>query len=209
MLYIDHREKRSGIPALLEKRGIPIGFKKLDAGDYQLNNILLIERKSKTDFVRSILDNSLFPQCGKLKNSGYSSLMIIEGNPYLSGSEISKPAIKGTLLSITTNWQIPIFYSSGKEDTAVTIERLIHQFHNNAAGFLKRRSKPKRYRNKQVFFVEGLPGISHILARKLLHEFKTISELVHANVEELVIVNGIGKTRANNIYNFLHRKFTE
>ena len=67
----DYRETPSGIPDLLSSfENVDLKLKNMKAGDYFLNNNLLIERKSKEDFVQSLMQNRLFEQCLKLvKNS--------------------------------------------------------------------------------------------------------------------------------------------
>jgi Fanconi anemia group M protein len=89
----DYREGQSGIPDLLIEKGVDISIDELPAGDYLINENILVERKTKDDFVLSLINNRLF----------------IEGNPYKTTYNISYQAVKGALLSISLIWQIPVF----------------------------------------------------------------------------------------------------
>ena len=107
-LTADNREKSSGIPALLRNRFASVQMAQLAAGDYLVNEEIIIERKTKEDFVQSLLDGRLFAQCARLRKTGLVPLLIVEGNPYKTTHHIAPTAIKGALLSINLSWQIPI-----------------------------------------------------------------------------------------------------
>lgn len=207
VITIDYRERPSGIPQMLRNEFSYMTFGNLNAGDYQIHNTIIIERKTAQDFIRSLTHQELFNQCKKLKQSGFPVLMIIEGNPLKTSSEIKTKAVKGTLLAITGCWQIPVFYTSSKQETAKTILRLSQNEIVSKRAPIARKAKPKHLVNKQLFFLQGLPGISKILSYDLLKEFKTIEKLLVADIKSLQKIRGIGKTKAQNIYNFLHKEF--
>ena len=54
-IIADNREKRSGLPDLLSKMDIEFSQADLIAGDYLINDEILIERKTKHDFIQSLL----------------------------------------------------------------------------------------------------------------------------------------------------------
>ena len=61
----DFREKRSGIPEMLIQKNAEVGFSNLIAGDYIINNQIIVERKSAEDcisflFVVATLEVSIF-----------------------------------------------------------------------------------------------------------------------------------------------------
>ncbi|MCF8230015.1 MAG: hypothetical protein K9G58_11935 [Bacteroidales bacterium] len=209
LITADHREKASSIPDQLKnKYFLTLEYKLLKSGDYLINNQFLIERKTNQDFIRSLIGNQLFEQCRKIKQSRLPSLLIIEGNPFHTNSKISSQAIKAALLAITASWQIPVFYSSDQKDTAHTILKLAKSSFYPRTMFLQREPKPKKIRSKQSFFVQGLPGISKTLSHQLLLEFQTIENLIKSDVKTLMKIRGIGKKKAETIYEFIHKKFT-
>jgi Fanconi anemia group M protein len=99
-IIADNREKSSGIPELLSAKNVNVIMQQLFAGDYMINDEIVIERKTSEDFVQSIINGRLFGQCAKLKRTGAIPLIIVEGNPYKTGHRISSEAVKGALLSV-------------------------------------------------------------------------------------------------------------
>src|SRR3954470_22759398 len=81
MLLFDHGERRSGVPAELERlRGHARG-PRLPAGDYVVSDRLVVERKGPTDLAASIKDRRLFEQLARLADAYPSVVLIIEGYP--------------------------------------------------------------------------------------------------------------------------------
>jgi hypothetical protein len=66
MVLFDHGERRSGVPAQLERLGIDLQGARLPAGDYVVSDRLVVERKGATDLAASIKDRRLFEQLGRL-----------------------------------------------------------------------------------------------------------------------------------------------
>jgi len=54
MITSDHREQSSSIPNLLRNKGLQVKITTLKTGDFLINEALLTERKSATDFIQSI-----------------------------------------------------------------------------------------------------------------------------------------------------------
>ena len=205
-IIADNRERQSGIPDLLKPKVANLSFSQLYAGDYIINESIIIERKTKTDFVQSIINGRLFEQCAKLSKTGMLPLIIVEGNPFKTGHNIKPESIKGALLSITVSWQIPVIRSSGKEDTADMILMTARQNSNPTLFIRKTGYKPKFQQNSKHYFVGNMPGVGSKLATALLKHFGTIEDIVLANASDLMEVEGIGKKKADRLYAFFREK---
>ena len=202
IITIDNREKNSGIADKLASKNVNIIFRQLFVGDYLINDDIVIERKTSEDFVQSIINGRLFSQCAKLRKSGAVPLIIVEGNPFKTRHKIRDEAFKGALLSVSLSWQIPVIRSSGKEDTARLIVMASKQ-HESPTVFIRRKGiKPKKAQKQQHYLVEGLPGIGPALAHRLLLHFKTIEQIILADVKSLEKVEGIGKNKAAKLFKF-------
>ena len=203
VVIADYREVRSGIPRLLCEKGCETEVVELKVGDYLINGRIIIERKSKEDFVMSLIQNRLFGQCRKLRKSKYFPGMLIEGNPYKTNHDVTREAIRGALLSVSISWQIPINYSSGYEDTVDLLMMMAQQ--DQKEQFVTRRQgyKPKSMRNGRLYFLQGLPLVGPKIARDLLKHFGSARKVIQAGEAELVKVSGIGKERAERIRRFL------
>jgi len=79
-IVVDEREKKSGIPVLLQQAGAMIDFAQLIVGDYIVSPETAIERKTIQDLLNSIYDGRLFVQCSHLTEHYVKPVLIIEGN---------------------------------------------------------------------------------------------------------------------------------
>jgi len=206
-IVADHREFPSGIPSLLLGNKIETILENMVAGDYLINGEILIERKTAEDFIQSITNNRLFPQCEKLKRAMAIHIIIIEGNPYKTDHKISKNAVQGALLSISVAWQIPILFSKDKTDTIDILIKTGKQMFIDRIPKLRKGHKPKKPRNQQLYFLQGLPSIGPSLAYRLLLHFGSIAKIMKATKKQLVKVDGIGETKARKIVDFVNRGF--
>ena len=77
------------------------------------------------------------------------------------------------------------------------------QQHESPPVFIRRKGiKPKKAQRQQDYFIQGLPGIGPGLAHRLLFHFKTIDQIVLADIKSLEKVEGIGKEKAAKLFNF-------
>ncbi len=206
IIIADNRERTSGIPEILAEKKIHVSMKQLVTGDYIINDEIVIERKTSSDFVQSIINGRLFNQCARLRKTMMTPLIIVEGNPYKTRHDINPKAIKGALLSVSLRWQIPIIRSSGREDTVELIIMALNQ-HNNPPVFISGRATVLRKKQNQMhFFIQGLPGVGPALAQRLLAHFGTIEQMVLADTKTLENVEGIGKTKATKLYDLFRSR---
>ncbi|MDI6751930.1 MAG: ERCC4 domain-containing protein [bacterium] len=91
-IRMDFREERSGIWKILTERfEIEVVKDRLLVGDYLIKDIV-VERKTASDFVQSIIDGRLFIQAKRMK--GYNDLIaifIVEGDIFIRPPLISTP----------------------------------------------------------------------------------------------------------------------
>jgi Fanconi anemia group M protein len=205
-ITIDHREKPSHVPELLEAEGSGISFSTLEAGDYLVNNEVLIERKTAGDFVQSILSGRLFGQCSKLRKTPYVCLIIIEGSLSDDRLNTSLEAIQGALLSVMTRWQIPVYLASDKHETTSAIIRIGKQNFKGHDIQLPKQTGARKSYGSQVFFLQGLSSVGPQLAQRLLKQFGSIAKIANASAKELQSVEGIGKRKASMLSDFFRRE---
>lgn len=202
-IIADYREERSGIPDLLRQMGCRVKVTSLKAGDYIVNDSITIERKSKEDFVLSLMKGRLFKQCVMLQKSGYVPTLLIEGNPYHTVHDISREAIRGALLSVSLAWQIPVNYSANTNDTAGLIMMIARQNPKEKNTTYRYGYKPKTLRKQQLNFLQGLPLIGPKLAIELMNYFGSLEHILTASEDELAKTPGIGKQIASKISRFM------
>jgi len=195
-VIIDYREKSSGLQKSLAAH-FTVVVKKISYGDYLINGRITVERKTARDFLLSIIDLRLFKQAVSLKKYCSTPLLLIEGNPYATGLDFDQKAIKGAILSVQCNWQIPIIFSHSKENS-VEILAIIGRQDAVATNVVHMRGgyRPKKLKSKQLYLLQGLPDIGPKLAHRLLDHFKSAFRVMCATIEELMEVEGVGQTRA-------------
>ena len=205
IILIDYREKNSLVASYLIKQGFEINFRELKIGDYIVKNIV-IERKTVSDFISSMINKRLHRQIEELKQYE-NKLLIIEG---ISEQEIYKDensginanAIRGFLLSIALKHKIPLIFTKNSEDTA----RFIGVLSKKKEKEINLNAKKKNLNKKEQlqFIIESFPGIGPKKSRKLLEKFGTIQNIILAPTEELEKILGI---RAEHIREIIERKY--
>ena len=85
-------------------------------------------------------------------------------------------------------------------ETAKLMVYATHQIRSVARNALQRSGyQPKTKQKRQLFILQGLPGIGRERAIKLLDRFGSVERVITANREELESVDGIGKDTADKI----------
>ena len=199
----DYREVPSKIPDFIKEKGAAIELRNLKTGDYIVNDEVLFERKSRDDFVLSIIQGRLFSQCARMKRSDYHNVLLIEGNPYKTCHDISRQAIQGALLSVSVSWQIPIIFSSSPHDSADMLLTAGDQLVRINYNYIRKGYKPKSVKRKSLYFLQGLPAVGPSTAKALLERFGTPEKVILATEDELMEIEGLGATKARRIREFL------
>ena len=198
----DFREDDSKVREILTRQyGIKLTRANLSAGDYIIDDEIVIERKTTLDFAQSVIDGRLFKQAAKMKQLFDFFIFIIEGdNLYNPSINIHPHAILGALVSLALAWRIPVFFSKDMEETALLLWLIANQKTLTYSEFSYRPGRrPKQLRKKQLYILEGLPQIGPKLAIQLLEHFGSVEAVITASEEELMGIQGLGKIKAMKI----------
>ena len=202
----DDREATRGVvDAFLEMDDVSVSVKRLSVGDYEVDNSLLFERKTLVDFVASIKDGRLFYQAYKLLYAPFQTVVILEGiSSDLSSSGMRREAIQGAIVSLGIQYGIPILRSKNAGESAGLMIYAAKQIRRDGrqTGF-RYGKKPKVRRKRQLYILQGLPGVGPKKAGQLLECFGSVREIVTASHDELVSVRGIGNYTAKAIYDIV------
>ncbi|MFP3162711.1 MAG: 3'-flap repair endonuclease Xpf [Acidianus hospitalis] len=206
-IYVDNREKNSGIPEILKDIGISVIIEQLDVADYVLADGVAVERKSVSDLVNSVFDKRFFDQINRLTSAYETSFLLIEGNLNRIREITEKwKAINSALISIIVDYDVKVIYSSDKRDTAEVLVKLAEKFqeHGGKKRIINLHDKPKfeSIKDIQLYVVESFPNIGEVNAKKLLEKFSTIRNICNASISDLERVLGSRK-RAEELYKIL------
>ncbi|MEK6985768.1 MAG: DEAD/DEAH box helicase [Candidatus Thermoplasmatota archaeon] len=199
----DHREQSGAVVRHLHDLGATLEARQLEIADFILSDRVAVERKSAADFVDSLVDGRLFEQIRQLKEYP-KPFLLIEGESLHGHRGVSPEAIQGALASILIDYGIPILQVRDGAETA----RFLHavakreQFTSDRKVAV-RPGKPSTDADLRRFLVAGLPGVSEVLADRLLARFGSPANVFAASARELAEIDGIGEQKADAIRRIL------
>ena len=201
-IIVDDRECKSKvILSLLENENMNISVRRLPVGDYQISNRVVVERKTIRDFGKSVVDGRLFKQMIRLANSTYQGVMILEGTiADTVDLKMTTASMQGALITVSLILGIPVLRSRDPSETASLIVYAGRQLNSITRGGIQRYGyRPKGSRKRQLYILQGLPGIGPKKAGRLLDRFGSVEAAVTASSTELQSVEGVGKSIAERI----------
>ncbi|MCF6174366.1 MAG: helix-hairpin-helix domain-containing protein [Victivallaceae bacterium] len=194
-ILIDHREQADTlINCLTQQHGISVESRQLKFGDYHIYPDTVVERKTTRDFCLSIIDGRLFNQAFRLAQLDENPLIIIEGEHFLDHDiDIKLSAVRGALISLAQTYRIPVLRTHNETDTAWHLAQLYVQRERigKNRGVLTGYN-PQRLDTKKQRLLCTLPGIGTKMAKTLLEEFDSVSNVINASRDELLKVPGMG-----------------
>ncbi len=205
-VYADIRERGTRTAALLERKAVVI-YRRLDVGDYLVSSEAVVERKTISDYLKSLYDGRLFDQARRIAETYQFPIMVIEGSklPYMD-----RLKFYSSMTSLVVDYGFRVFIALRPEDSADIIYGIAKKFASGRKGqYMVVHKKPKLStpREWQLYIVQSLPYIGVKLAERLLQYFGSIEKIVNAPVSELSKVPGIGEKRAEEIYRLLHSSY--
>jgi DNA excision repair protein ERCC-4 len=153
------------------------------------------------DFAVSIVDGRLFKQMLALLKSKFRAVLILEG----SGKDamavgVRREALQGALITISLILGIPVLRSMATEETARLIVYAARQQQSiERAGCPRPGYRPKGKKGRQLYILQGLPGVGHERALRLLEKFGSVEAIMSASREDLLTVEGVGAKTADRI----------
>lgn len=200
-IIADHREVPSGVVRELAQLGVTIEARQLEVGDYILSDRVGVERKNVSDFLQSIVDKRLLDQARRLSQAFERPILVLEGEGLYSQRAIHPNAVRGALAAIAIDMGVTIIPTIDEKDTAAVLAIIARREQIEEARKVAVRGEVKglTLQEQQRFVVEGLPGVSAVLAERLLEHFGTVENVMTASEKELQEVKGIGPEKAREI----------
>lgn len=209
-IVADTREAASGIPTLLEKKGVFVQMRTLDVGDYVIARHA-VERKTVRDFIGSLYGGRLFEQANRISQSYKDFMLIVEGDSQEVLGELKNPRVYwGTLLALSFDFNFKIVFTYDREQTADLLYVLATRLHGRAKAvrpLLVKKPRLATTRDWQLLVLGSLPTIGPRLAEKLLQSFGTVRNVLRASRSELAVKGGIGAARAKRIQELLDAEY--
>ena len=209
---MDHREakNRKLVMALANHPGVYLEMVTLKTGDFLVDNLLLIERKTFIDFAASIKDGRLFRQAARLSSAKKYAAIVLEGTSGdMKKIRMKREALQGALICLSLKFNLPVLRSMSPEESAWLIIAAAGQCTTT------RRTKkhpfsrpsPSKRRDKvqhQLFILQGLPGIGPNKAKLLLKTFGSLKAVFSADPSAFKKVDGIGSVIGEKIWEIIN-----
>ena len=200
----DLHEKNSLVISELISLRIDVDFQHLKIGDYLVKGAV-VERKTISDFMSSMVNGRLVNQLEELKQYE-NKLLLIEGldeqELYTDSADrggIHPNSIRGFLLSIVLKHKVPVIFTKNYADTARFISVLSKRKETELP--LNARKKSLSDKETMQFVIESFPGIGPKTAKKLLKKFGTIKNIINARKDKLKAEIGKKAESVNKIVN--------
>jgi Fanconi anemia group M protein len=209
-IFVDYREKGSGVIKELIESGAKINLQKLEVGDFLLSDKCVVEYKKVPDFVDSIIDGRMMSQVKNLKNSYERPIIIIEGEENIySQRKIHPNAIRGTMAMIAVSYGLPIIQTKDSKETAAFLSVIAKREQESGKTFNPHGSrKPMTLKEQQEYIVSALPSIGPSTAKRLLEKFGSVLNIMNASSEQLVVAENVGEKKAKEIQKVLTFKYS-
>jgi DNA excision repair protein ERCC-4 len=203
-IVADDRERAGGVISELRTlNDVAVDVARLGVGDYLVNDHIVVERKTLLDFAQSVIDARWFRQIGAMKVGERTGVIVLEGVGHQS-LPVSREALQGALITATVFYGIPILRARDSAETARLLVYLGRQAQRFSTGAIPRPGyRPKGKRARQLFILQGLPGIGPERAADLLTHFGSVEAVFRASAEDLANVRRIGPNTAGKIRSIL------
>jgi Fanconi anemia group M protein len=204
VIICDYREKE--VIEALRRFGVAVKEMNLEVGDFVCSQKIVIERKTHSDFISSIIDGRIFEQSKALKENFERPVIIIEG---YSNRQINENALKAALASLIVDYGISLLSTKNSLDSAKTIYWIARkeQEEKKQKIAFKVGKKPQDEKKLKEFIVSSIPGVSSVLSKRLLEKFGSVEKVFSASEQELKNVKGIGEKLARKIKRILSEKY--
>jgi ERCC4-type nuclease len=184
IIIADIHEKNSLVlPQLKSSKQINLEIKHLKIGDYLIGKTI-IERKTVSDFISSMINKRLIQQLNQMQKYK-SQFLIIEGNIKDFNDFKTPNAIRGFIISILSHHQIPIIFTRDYKETANYLITLAKQQLKKPVKLTFHSRIPKTIKEQKQYILESFPNIGPITASKLLKKFGSLSNVINAETEQL------------------------
>lgn len=205
-IKVDHRESNENLLSTLrQEKNIHLEICRLSLGDYQVEDFLLVERKTIHDLYVSIVDGRWFRQAKQLSSHPIQPMLILEGtSTKFHSMGMKREAVQGALISLSLMFKIPLIRSRSPQETAKLILYAAKQIRSIGSHPGPVRHFPFSHHKKdkdkrQIHVLQGFPGIGPTRARLLLERYGSLKEVFSALTDKKEVIPGIGHKTITNI----------
>ena len=207
-IYVDYRERGSGVPEALAGMGAAVVYERLGAGDYVVSDRVAVERKTIPDLAESLFDGRLHDQLRRLAEHYETPILLVEG-PVEELERVTGRVkqVLQALASLSLEPGVRVLWSRSPSDTAAILYTLAcrEQAASKRPVVVNRKPRLPELWMQQLYLVQSLPGVGPRLAERLLEKLGSVEAICRASVVELARV--LGEERARRVYRVIHSPY--
>jgi DNA excision repair protein ERCC-4 len=210
-VVVDDREWHSPTVASLRRLGsVQLAKRRLPVGDYVVDDLLTVERKTLADFAVSLCDGRLFRQAHRLHRSRRRTCLILVGSARdLRQIGVSREALQGALITLNLVFDLPVLRACDADESARLIVTAAGQLRRRRCATVRRHGKqPTGIQRSQILMLAGARDIGALRAEALLARFGSPAGVARASPEDLRSIEGVGPTVAAALHAVLHTTWT-
>jgi len=209
-IVVDDRERSPRVRAALEAQpDVKVISRRLPRGDYEVDDLLLVGRRTAADFALSVIDTRLFRQARALASrSDRRVCLVVEGHADArSAPSLTPAAFRGAVISVALVFGVPVIETKTPEETAAVIVMAARQLARRWVAPLRRSGpRPGDLRRRQLLLLQTLPDVGAAKAARLLRAFGTPAGVSQAPREAIAAVPGFGPVIASRVWRTLHAR---
>jgi len=186
------------IEELRKRADVALEVQRLGLGDFLVEENFAVERKTLADFSASVIDARWFKQAAAMAVGARRGVIVLEGTLAAAVElGVSREALQGALITVSVFYGLAVLRARDTAETARLLVYLGRQAKRFAHGALPRPGyRPKGKRARQLFVLQGLPGIGPERAERLLDHFGSVENVAKASADALSAIDGIGESTA-------------
>ncbi|MDD9939089.1 MAG: helix-hairpin-helix domain-containing protein [Myxococcales bacterium] len=207
-VLVDYRERGTRVYELLRAHpDVQLTLANLETGDYVVDGRVRVERKTRDDFERSIVEARLFRQANRLSRAPQPAVLILEGTRSTRRKGLARGALQGALVSLSLTFKLPILRSRDPEETVWLLHAISRQAgRTQAIGLASRQANPRDADAQRIQVLACIPGIGPHRAEQLLAHFGTLQSVLSASEADLRQVPSVGPKLAQTLAAFAASK---
>lgn len=209
---------------LAREKGLSVALRRLEAGDFHIpatseRDAILVERKTASDLVSSIIDSRVWSQARRLAEAsgelGARPYIVVEGSleRALRFRSVPPTAVSRALEELQVGWGIIIVPTLDEKHTADWLALKARPRKPRATSQsrailpLAYYKRPRRMsvEERMLYVASSIAGPE--LGRRLLERFGSLRELVNATPRMLEEVRGVGPQRAQELYLLFNKRW--
>lgn len=211
---VDHRENTDSKSGTVytelfeeEDRVDSVETRELEIGDFIVNDEVVFERKTPSDFVGSMKNQRLEDQISRMYEEfgPENSYLLIEGNIHefeiLPYTQMSANSVFGFIGSVSARWQmVPLFCSNEMHLVNMVVKISRKRFEDADRVVRGPQSTPSK--TSDTFLLRALTsldGIGRETAKSIESEFDSLFDLTTASMDDLEKIDGIGSSRSEQV----------